>query len=77
MDIVDLDSVQMIWLLRRIRDDGHYLDGRPIKFPPKYFIGAAASPFASEPKFQALREEKKVNAGVQFFHTNLVLMPMV
>lgn len=72
MDIVDLDSVQMIWLLRRIRDDGHYLDGRPIKFPPKYFIGAAASPFASEPKFQALREEKKVNAGVQFFQTNLV-----
>lgn len=72
MDIVDLDSVQMIWLLRRIRDEGHYLDGRPIKFPPKYFIGAAASPFASEPKFQALREEKKVNAGAQFFQTNLV-----
>lgn len=72
MDIVDLDSVQMIWLLRRIRDEGHYLDGRPIKFPPKYFIGAAASPFASEPNFQALREEKKVNAGAQFFQTNLV-----
>ena len=75
MDIVDLDSVQMIWLLRRIRDNGHYLDGRPIKFPPKYFIGAAASPFASEPHFQALREEKKVNAGVQFFQTNLCYDP--
>lgn len=72
MDIVDLDSVQMIWLLRRIRDTGKYLDGRPIKFPPRLFIGAAASPFASEPQFQALREEKKVNAGAQFFQTNLV-----
>lgn len=72
MDIVDLDSVQMLWLLRRIRDEGHYLDGRPIKFPPKLFIGAAASPFASEPKFQAIREEKKVNAGAQYFQTNLV-----
>ena len=72
MDIVDLDSVQMLWLLRRIRDNGHYLDGRPIKFPPKYFIGAAASPFASEPKFQAIREEKKINAGAQYFQTNLV-----
>lgn len=72
MDIVDLDAVQMLWLLRRIRDEGHYLDGRPIKFPPKYFLGAAASPFASEPKFQALREEKKLNAGAQFFQTNLV-----
>jgi len=72
MDIVDLDAVQMLWLLRRIRDEAHYLDGRPIKFPPRYFLGAAASPFASEPKFQALREEKKFNAGAQFFQTNLV-----
>jgi 5,10-methylenetetrahydrofolate reductase len=45
---------------------------RPIKFPPKFFLGAAASPFASDPKFQALREHKKVNAGAQFFQTNLV-----
>ena len=43
-----------------------------IKTPPMYFLGAAASPFASEPKFQALREHKKVNAGAQFFQTNLV-----
>jgi methylenetetrahydrofolate reductase (NADPH) len=62
----------MIWILRRMRDEGHYLDGREIKFPPKFFLGAAASPFASDPKFQALREHKKVNAGAQFFQTNLV-----
>jgi methylenetetrahydrofolate reductase (NADPH) len=72
MDIVDLDSVQMLWILRRMRDEGKYLDGREMKFPPKYFLGAAASPFASEPRFQALREHKKVNAGAQFFQTNLV-----
>ena len=72
MDIVDLNSVQILWILRRMRDDGVYLDGRSIKFPPKYFLGAAASPFASEPRFQALREHKKVNAGAQFFQTNLV-----
>lgn len=72
MDINDLDAIQMIWILRRMRDEGHYLDGREIKFPPKFFLGAAASPFASEPKFQALREHKKVNAGAQFFQTNLV-----
>jgi methylenetetrahydrofolate reductase (NADPH) len=62
----------MLWILRRMRDDGKYLDGREIKTPPQYFLGAAASPFASEPKFQALREHKKVNAGAQFFQTNLV-----
>ncbi len=72
MDIVDIDSIQMLWILRRMRDDGKYLDGRAMKFPPKFFLGAAASPFASEPKFQAIREHKKVNAGAQFFQTNLV-----
>ena len=72
MDINDLDSIQMLWILRRMRDDGRYLDGREIKFPPKFFLGAAASPFASNPKFQAIREQKKVNAGAQFFQTNLV-----
>jgi methylenetetrahydrofolate reductase (NADPH) len=72
MDINDLDAIQMLWILRRMRDEGHYLDGREIKFPPRFFLGAAASPFASDPKFQALREHKKVNAGAQFFQTNLV-----
>ena len=72
MDINDLDAIQMLWILRRMRDEGKYLDGREIKYPPKFFLGAAASPFSSNPKFQALREQKKINAGAQFFQTNLV-----
>lgn len=72
MDVIDIDSLQMLWILRRMRDEGKYMDGREIKTPPQYFLGAAASPFASEPKFQALREHKKINAGAQFFQTNLV-----
>jgi methylenetetrahydrofolate reductase (NADPH) len=75
MEILDMDSVQMIWLLRKMRDEGRYLDGREIKFPPKLFIGAAASPFASKPEFQAMREHKKVNAGAQFLQTNLIFDP--
>jgi methylenetetrahydrofolate reductase (NADPH) len=73
MDILDIDSIQMLWILRRLRDESKYLDGREIKTPPHYFLGAAASPFASNMKFQALREQKKVNAGAQFFQTNVVL----
>jgi methylenetetrahydrofolate reductase (NADPH) len=75
LDVVDFDSIQMLWILRRMRDEGHYLDSREIKNPPNYFLGAAASPFASEPRFQAIREHKKVNAGAQFFQTNLVFDP--
>ena len=73
MDIIDIDAIQMLWILRRMRDEGKYLDGREIKTP------AASSSWARPPrhsprsrKFQALREHKKVNAGAQFFQTNLV-----
>ncbi len=72
LDVIDIDSIQMLWILRKMRDEGKYLDGREMKFPPKMFLGAAASPYASEPRFQAIREHKKVNAGAQFFQTNLV-----
>src|SRR5688500_9220187 len=72
MEINDLDAIQMLWILRRMRDEGKYLDGREIKVPPKFSLGSVASPFSSNPKFQALREHKKINAGAQFFQTNLV-----
>jgi methylenetetrahydrofolate reductase (NADPH) len=74
-NILDMDAIQMLWILRRMRDEAIYLDGRKMKSPPKLFLGAAASPFASEPHFQALREEKKINAGAQFFQTNLIYDP--
>ncbi len=72
LEPIDLDSIQMLWILRRMRDEGKFLDGRTMKTPPRYFLGAAASPYASHPRYQALREEKKVNAGAQFFQTQLV-----
>ena len=46
MGINDLDAIQMLWILRRMRDEGKYLDGREMKTPPTFFLGAAASPFA-------------------------------
>jgi methylenetetrahydrofolate reductase (NADPH) len=72
MNMLDIDSVQMLWILRRMRDEGIYLDGRKMKNPPKLFLGAASSPFASDPSLQAIRDHKKVNAGAQFIQTNLV-----
>lgn len=75
MNILDIDSVQMLWILRRMRDEGIYLDGRKMKHPPSYFLGAATSPFSAEPEFQALKDQKKVNAGAQFLQTNLIFEP--
>ncbi len=75
LNYVDVDSVQMLWILRRMRDDGIYLDGRKMKNPPAFFLGAATSPFASDPELQAIKDQKKVNAGAQFFQTNLIFEP--
>ncbi|HLP73062.1 MAG TPA: methylenetetrahydrofolate reductase C-terminal domain-containing protein, partial [Bacteroidales bacterium] len=75
MNILDLDSVQMLWILRRLRDEGRYLDGREIKNRPQYFLGAATTPTALLPEMQAIRDEKKVNAGARFFQTNLIFEP--
>jgi 5-methyltetrahydrofolate--homocysteine methyltransferase len=72
MDIWDVDSIQMLWILRRMRDAKMWLDGRGIANPPRLFLGAAASPCASTPRTQAQRELKKSHAGAQFFQSNLV-----
>ncbi len=71
-DQFDLDVVQVLWILRRMRDEGKYLDGRPIKKRPQYFLGAAGSPFGVPPKYEAIRAEKKINAGAQFIQTQPV-----
>ena len=71
-DQFDLDAVQMLWILRRMRDEGIYLDGRKIKARPQWFLGTAASPFGAPPKYEAIRMHKKVNAGAQFVQTQPV-----
>ena len=68
-DQFDMDAVQVLWMLRRMRDEGIYLDGRKIKERPQLFLGAAASPFGAPPKYEAIRAEKKINAGAQFIQT--------
>jgi len=75
MNVVDFDSVQMLWILRRMRDEGIYLDGRKMKESPEFFLGAATSPFASDPVLQAIKDHKKINAGAQFFQTNIIFEP--
>jgi methylenetetrahydrofolate reductase (NADPH) len=75
MNLIDIDSVQMLWILRKMRDEGIYLDGRTFKNTPDLFLGAATSPFSSDPVLQSIKDHKKINAGAQFFQTNLIYEP--
>jgi methylenetetrahydrofolate reductase (NADPH) len=65
----DIDAVQALWILRRLRDEGVNVDGEPVEHRPRYFLGAAASPYAALPSYEAIVTEKKINAGAQFLQT--------
>jgi len=71
-NVFDLDSMQFIQTVRRMRDEGKFLNGQDIDSPPKMFIGAAANPFADPVDFRAVRLGKKVAAGVDFIQTQCI-----
>ena len=68
----DIDSIQFIQMVKRMRDDGKYQGGEDIDTPPKMFIGAAANPFADPFELRVARLAKKVAAGVDFIQTQCI-----
>ena len=70
-NVFDLDSMQLIHTVRKMRD-GHFLNGEEIKTPPKLFVGAAANPFADPFEFRVTRLAKKVAAGAEFIQTQCI-----
>jgi methylenetetrahydrofolate reductase (NADPH) len=70
--VFDLDSVQLLWALRTMRDDGVLLSGRRLNPPPDCFLGAVENPSAPPADFRADRLAKKVAAGAQFVQTQYI-----
>lgn len=72
-NVHDLDSVQLIDMVRMMRDEGTLLGGEDkIDGEIKLFIGGAANPFADPFEFRALRTAKKAAAGVDFIQTQCI-----
>jgi methylenetetrahydrofolate reductase (NADPH) len=71
--VFDLDSVQLIHMLKTLRDDGCFECGAECKIPPKFFIGCAENPFGDPFEFRAIRLEKKIEAGADFVQTQCIL----
>ncbi len=71
-NVHDLDSIQLIQLVRHMRDAGKFIGGDDIVRPPRMFVGAAANPFADPFKIRALRLAKKSNAGAEFIQTQCI-----
>jgi len=70
--VFDLDSVQLLWTLRAMRDQAVLLSGRRLDPAPEFFLGAVENPFAPPVAFRAGRLGKKVAAGAQFVQTQFV-----
>lgn len=71
-NVYDLDSIQLIWTVKGMRDEGRFQGGDEIQNPPKMFIGAAANPFADPFELRVARLAKKVKAGVDFIQTQCI-----
>ena len=67
--VFDLDSTSLLRTARMLCDQGHFLSGRKLETPPRFFLGAAANPFAPPYEFRAAQLAKKVAAGAQFVQT--------
>jgi 5,10-methylenetetrahydrofolate reductase len=67
--VYDLDSVQLISLVKGL-ERGSFFNGRPIKGEaPKFFLGAVENPFATPLYFRVLRLKKKALVGAKFIQT--------
>ncbi len=67
--VFDLDSMALLQTARILRDDGRFLNGRPLDAAPLLFLGAAENPFAPPLDFRPLRLQKKIEAGANFIQT--------
>lgn len=70
--VFDVDSMQLIHMIKTMRDEGKFQGGAEIEDPPKMFIGAAANPFADPFEWRVHRLAKKINAGVDFIQTQCI-----
>ena len=72
-NVFDIDSVQLIQMVRSMGDNGQFQSGDPIEGEaPRFFVGGAANPFGDPFDFRPLRLGKKARAGAQFVQTQMI-----
>jgi len=75
--VYDLDSVQLLWVIKRL-NEGYDMVGNELQGKPNFFPGAVVNPGAdTEAAFelQIIKMEKKIAAGAKFFQTQAVYDP--
>ena len=70
--VFDLDSIQLIKMVKDMRDEKKFQCGEEMDVEPRLLIGAAANPFADPFEFRVFRLANKVAAGADFIQTQII-----
>jgi 5,10-methylenetetrahydrofolate reductase len=72
--VYDVDSVQLLWIIKRL-NEGYDMVGNELKGKPDFFPGAVVNPGAdTEAAFelQLIKMERKIEFGAKFFQTQAI-----
>jgi methylenetetrahydrofolate reductase (NADPH) len=67
-NVLDLNSFQLIKMMRKMRDEGRFQSNVPLSEAPKFFLGGVANPNIE----RIARLEKKLQSGAEFIQTQLI-----
>jgi len=71
--VYDVDSIQLIKIVKDMRDEKRFECGEKLDIEPRLYIGAVSNPFAGYPlEVDVLRLQKKIEAGADFIQTQCV-----
>ena len=72
--VYDLDSVQLLWVIKRL-NEGYDMMGNELAGKPDFFPGAVVNPGADTEtalELQLIKMEKKIALGAKFFQTQAI-----
>ncbi len=71
-NVYDIDSIQLVAAVKKMRDEGVLLDGTKIEGEFSMLIGAVANPYLTPLELNIIRLNKKIEAGSDFIQTQAV-----
>ena len=71
-NVHDIDSIQLMSVIKTMRDEGVFPSGKKLAGSPKIFIGCAVNPFADPYEIRIPRLALKVAAGADFVQTQCI-----
>ncbi len=72
VNVKDLDGISLVRMAVAMRDEARFLSGDPIRTPPRYLVGATASPFSKPMEADVAKTAEKIAAGADFLQTQPV-----